>query len=155
MSDELQLFLAIWISPLAILAAVLLLLNLKNSVRELRRSGVHRPALVIRKRLFGLLRRPPTKAHSLVDRLALVSWDLRWIATGTSLARVSGPSADGAEIDLDLQTPIRLSGMGSAPPRTLRFKPNRPGAYETAAVRGTLDPPIEGVIATAQVVLLS
>ena len=155
MSDETRMFLVIWIVPLAVLAAVIILANVRSTFRALRQSGVHRPALVVRKRILGALGGSPTKAHSLVDRLALVSWDLRWIATGTTLARVSGPRADGAEIDLDLQTPILLSGMSSELPRTLRFTPSRPAAYETAAVRGKLDPPIEGVTATAEVVLLS
>lgn len=97
--------------------------------------------------------------ETLLGRTAFLSWDIRWVTAGKTLAKVIAVDNIGNGLTLQLEKPIVLHATEIAPELSLeqvQFKPGRifPILYGKQAVSGHLFPCIsEGLFASASVVV--
>lgn len=154
-------WLIVWLALTALLLAGLLFINLYARWRSLAAEDVPSPALIIWRQAFGRLL--PARAEPIsrfVGRRAFVSWDIRWVTAGITLAEVTGADPKAGELELHLANPIHLGAVGEAPEVYLdkvRFQPrnNRDQvAYGARAVSGRLLPSVgEDLYASASIVV--
>ena len=136
--------------------------NVISQVRRLRAKGAPRPWFVICRKIRGALPTYRTRStHGLENRIAWLSWDLRWVTAGETIARIIQAVPETQELCLEARKPISLAGTHQLPPihmETVRFVPRyaRTAAYDRAAVRGSLRPALDGgLMATAEIVVYS
>jgi hypothetical protein len=89
------------------LVAILFSVNFIVELRSLAMQGVPRPWFVMYRRTAG--RFIPTRSEpieSLVGRAALISWDIRWLTSGNTMAKVIAVNRIGSELTLRLDKPI-------------------------------------------------
>lgn len=149
----------VWLAIVGFLVLVLVVVNLFAEFRRLRTLRFPRPVFLLARRVRGRLPARDTRRRAtLVGRRAWVSWDIRWLTAGETLASVVG-EADGDKLDLELQEPIHLYATSDAPEvtlRSVRFVPpgRQPARYDSSAVRGVLEPDLgHGEQATAVIVV--
>ena len=155
-----MLVVAVWLMLTAALVGILVIVNIVSAVRWLSAQGVPSPLLVIYQRTMGrLLPARIEPIETFIGRTALLSWDVRWVTSGNTLARVTGADSIGDQLTLHLSKPIVLYATDKAPElhiENVQFKPKVRGrcAYGKRAVSGHLSPPImEGLYATASIVI--
>jgi hypothetical protein len=147
-----------WATGVTLLVFVLVAVNAAAEYRRLRRRGVPRPFYLLWQRTGARFVPSSTARQRLDGRLVWIKWDLRWVASGDTLARIVS-SREGNDLVLGLETPIVVEGQGSLPGVRLNivtFIPSCSGAapYDRCAVPGKLAPPVmPGFEATAQVVV--
>jgi hypothetical protein len=153
-------WLATWLSLTALLIGGLLVANLLSEFKRLRRSSVPHPAFVIRRRVIGaVLPHQHRGAVTVPGQTAWLSWDLRWVAAGETLASVERVLPESGELKVHLRQPIVLAADTVGPAvrmETVTFVPRRPGkvCYTHGSVRGKLLPSIPGdLTATAEIVV--
>ena len=144
----------------ALLVGSLAVVNVVSEVQRLRVEGAPRPWFVVYRRIRGTL---PTLCtadrQDLENRAAWLSWDLRWVTSGETLARITDTISETREVWLELEEPIKLVGTDRMPPvhlQHVRFVPGNlhKAVYDRAAVRGTLQPVLRGgLMATAEIVV--
>lgn len=154
-------FLLVTVVVLGPLFGFLAVANYVMEARSLREHEVPRPDFVIWRRVRGVIA-PPRASRDSVDlpgRLAWVKWDVRWVTSGQTMARVTGYDASTRELALRLSQPIFLHATVEAPAvelRNVRLVPGRRdrAAYARVAVPGRLEPAIyRGFAATAVTVV--
>jgi hypothetical protein len=150
------------LSVSGLLVGSLAAMNVISELRRLRAKGAPRPWFVIYRKIRGALPTYHTRStHGLENRIAWLSWDLRWVTAGETVARITQAVPETQELCLELAQPIVLAGTDQLPPvhmESVRFVPRyaRPAAYDRAAVRGTLRPVLDGgLMATAEIVVYS
>jgi hypothetical protein len=104
----------------SLLAILLFILNYVSAYRGLTRACAPKPTLIIWKRIVGAFlggrRRTihksvePNSAEYLKDTLAWIRWDIRWVAAGTGLGRITEviPRPEGITVVIQLLPPIRF-----------------------------------------------
>ena len=156
-----SLWLKVWIAAVVVLLAPLVLIGLASEYRELRRSAVPRPLFVIyQKTLARLLARGTSRNDSLLGRTVLLDWDLRFVAAGTTLGKITGFDPSSRQIMVELSTPLPF-----APPfprktsneslKDVIFCPasKKKARYGKCQVFGTLRPAIMGGYVYAEIVV--
>ncbi len=143
-----------------LLAGLIAVVNAVTSYQKLRGLGAPRPGLVLWRRFLGII--PPMSAratHDFDHRQAWVTWDLRWLTGGETLARVTGVDPETGVLGLELAHPIVIRAAGGYPAIELRqveFVPRNSSrcGYGRAEVYGSLLPALlEDFSATAQIVV--
>lgn len=125
-----------------ILLAILFLTNFVLELRSLAMQGVPRPWFVMYCRTVGRFipgRTDPIE--SLVGRMAFLSWDIRWLTSGNTMAKVIAVNEIGNELMLGLDQPIVIHATENAPALCLeqvQFKPRQSflSLYGKQAVSG-------------------
>lgn len=148
------------VTLVSILLAVILSINFAAELRSITTQGVPRPWLVMYRRTLGrFLPGRTDPIETLVGRTAFLSWDIRWVTAGETLAKVIAVDEIGNGLMLQLEKPIVLHATEIAPELCLervQFKPGRilPILYGKQAVSGHLFPCIsEDLFASASVVV--
>ena len=155
------LWLTVWLSLSVALVGFLAMINVVAYYRELAAEGVPNPLLVTyRQTLCRLMPARTEPISDLVGRSALLSWDIRWVMAGRTVAKVTGVDPKARELILYLSKPIHLFATESAPEVLLeevRFQPKGSHgeiAYGKRAVSGRLLPSLmKGLYATASIVV--
>lgn len=153
-------WLATWLSLTAALVGGLLAANFVSELKRLKRSGIRRPVFVIKQRVMGtLLPHRHRGAVTLRGEAAVLSWDLRWVAAGETLARVERVAPESGELTLHLDQPIALVADGASPAvriEAVTFVPRRRGqvCYTHGSVRGRLLPSLPGGLTATAVVVV-
>lgn len=149
----LEVWLLTWGGLVALLLAFLFAVNLVSECRRLAVAGFPRPTYLIVRRVLGAFAAGRGQAPSgLVGRMVWLSWDIRWLTCGETMATVIEQPGDGLELRLD--SPLLIAGM--SPIHRVRFVPLslRRAAYQRACIRGVLSPELTaGLRTTAEVVV--
>ena len=147
-----------WAAGVLLLVCALVAVNAAAEYRRLRRGRTLRPLYVLWQKTGARLLPRGATGRNFEGRLAWVAWDIRWVSSGESMARVVSSQTENALV-LRLDTPIVLSEGKSTPAVRLdrvSFVPSRSSLphYERCAVSGKLEPAVTpGRYATAQIVV--
>lgn len=141
-----------WGGGTGLLLALLVAVSAFAEYRRLAARGYPKPLFLIGRRVRGILIGARGQAPgTLTGRTAWVSWDIRWLTSGETLAVVM---AQSEALDLELEHPIEVAGQPGL--RRVRFVPRnlQRAAYARAAVHGRLHPSLEGGVAITAVVVV-
>jgi hypothetical protein len=104
----------------SLLALLLLIPNYVSAYCSLARARAPQPTLIIWKRIVGAflggrrrtIRQPvePNRAAYLKDTLAWIDWDIRWVAAGTGLGKITEiiHKPEGVTVVIQLLPPTRF-----------------------------------------------
>lgn len=137
-----------WILGVSLFLAPILIIYFVSAIRSLHRDGIPRPLFVLVRRIAAVLPLRAGSLRAIEGNDAFIAWDRRWVDAGRTTARIRRADDVTRELELDLVRPI-----GNL--RSVTFKPDQPSraCYGLSGVRGTLTPPIDDVIASAEVVV--
>lgn len=159
MGDLFLVILATVVVVMAILA-MLITLNFLSEYKKLRAGGCPRPGFIVRRRYLRFLPSfGPRDLQVLAGSRAWVSWDLRWLTSGETLARVTRVDPQTGVLGLELASAIILGAdekSSAVEASSVEFVPHGAGrtAYGRKVIRGTLRPEFPGgITATAELVL--
>jgi hypothetical protein len=149
----------VWLCAMAValslLSLFLAIMVITSGYTELKRAGAPKPGLILWKRIlcnfFGGRKKtdsvaiPPLETDRLKDTPVWLSWDIRWVSSGTGLGRI-------VEV---IQSPTRLELVIELPKPT-RFVPDEEGLSEVvfeprnpiALIRRSRFSSIHGVLKT-------
>ena len=111
-------WLIVMMVAISLLAILLFIPSYASAYRSLTRARAPRPTLIIWKRIVGAflggrrraIHEPvePNSAEYLKDTLVWIGWDIRWVAAGTGLGRITEiiQKPEGVTVVIQLLPPI-------------------------------------------------
>lgn len=137
-----------------VIVGFLWLINLTVELRRLHSRGIPNPFfLILQRSIFSvLIPGPSISASSIKGRLAWLCWDVRWLDSGDTLARII--DVDPATNELTVVFDERFYGNGLKL-GTVRFQPtDKLTQYGKREVSGRLLPEIQkDIFASARIVV--
>ena len=98
-----------WVTISVALVIVLFAINFISEYKRLRKSNIPYPIFILKQRIFGVIfHHKHSRPIQLNGEKALIWWDIRWMASGETLARVERVLSEKGELILYLQTPIPI-----------------------------------------------
>jgi hypothetical protein len=130
------------------------LMNLLRELREVRKKKFPNPGFLLfqRSALAALVPWSSTPVGAIKGRRAWISWDIRWLAAGETMARVIDVDTSTNELTVALEEEFNGGGLKLG---TMRFQPRLKWTpYGKREVEGRLLPAIDkDLYATAGIVI--
>ena len=138
-----------WGIGVAVFLVPIVVMSLFSTLRSFRRSHIPHPLFVTWRRVLGVLPLLSFSPPQIEGCRVFVAWDRRWLDCGETTGRVKGVDSATSELMLDLDEPISPASRQVTFSPMIRWR----APYQWASVHGTISPPIDGVIPTAEVVV--